>query len=103
VKNLAGFLVAVIVTAPFLFVLLIAGSAWRAWWLYPIWAWFIQPLGVPSISFWHFTALQLLVGLLTTHTDEKKDDRKHNWVATGVALLLPIMMYFIFMWLHGRM
>jgi len=102
VKTALASLGALVVTVPAVFVLTIAGTAWRSYWLYPAWNWFAVPLGVPSISFWHFAALTLLTFYFTNTSDEKKDDRPHDWYRTLAAFVLPILLYFVLKWMHGR-
>jgi hypothetical protein len=76
-------------------------AIWRAWWLYPAWAWFLIPLGVPNISFWHFTALQVLITTLTKHIEDKKDDRKTDWTKLIIIpLLMPVFAWVVMRWLR---
>lgn len=90
-----------LVAFPLLVVVGVLGVAWRAWWLYPTWAWFIVPLGAPAISFWHFTALIFIIGVLTVHPDMKKDDRKVEWAGYINLLVWPIVAWAILRWMHG--
>lgn len=91
----------VVLAIPFLLGILILGIMWRAWWLYPAWGWFIVPLGVPAISFWHFTALTFLISLITMHTDDKKDDRKTDWnTKLIVAFLWPVVAWLLLRWMR---
>lgn len=90
----------VTVGLPLILGLLILGLMWRAWWLYPAWGWFLVPLGVPAISFWHFTALSFLVSTLTMHTDDKKDDRKTDWNKLAMTLCWPIFTWAILRWMR---
>lgn len=73
-------------------------AIWRAWWFYPAWAWFVVPLGVPQIAFWHFAALLIFVNAATAHFDEKKDERKTDWAKVATAAAAPI-----FAWVLLRM
>lgn len=91
-----------IVTAllPTVFVLFVAVLAWRAWWLYPAWGWFFVPVGLPVISFWHFTAMLLLVSVVTTHDDGKKDDRKADIPRCVVSFLMPMLIWAMLRWMR---
>lgn len=85
----------------FLFGLGILGLLWRSWWLYPAWTWFLVPLGLPTITFWHFTALTFLVGVFTTHIDTKKDERPTNWPVISVMFVWPVVTWAILRWLKA--
>lgn len=98
--NIFTFLGAFVFMLPFLLILALAGTMWRAWWFYPAWEWFIVPLGVPAISFWHFTALVFLLTTLTQHVDIKKDDRKTEWAAFVVSFLWPIAAWGLLRWMR---
>lgn len=91
---------AVVVFIPFIFALSLTMLLWRAWWLYPAWGWYLVPLGLPPISFWHFTALVFLVGVLTQHMDTKEDDRKTSWGAVFVSFFWPAIIWAILRWLR---
>jgi hypothetical protein len=75
------------------------GIMWRSLWLYPAWSWFIVPLGVPSIRFWHFAALLLLVDTLKT-MQIKKDDRKTEPAAIFIIILWPIAVWALLRWMR---
>jgi hypothetical protein len=85
-------------------VVAIAGTAvilsllWRAWWLYPAWAWHVEPLGMPSVSFWHFAALLLLVDVVTYRVNEKKDNA--NWFNVAIQFALPMLAWAVLWWLR---
>ena len=85
---------------PFLLVLSVAVIAWRAWWMYPAWAWFIVPLGAPQITFWHFTGLLFLVTSITQHFDTHEDKRKNSWPAMIIGALWPILVWTTMWWIH---
>jgi hypothetical protein len=55
---------AMVVVFPLVFGLFIVVVAWRTWWLYPAWGWYVVPLGVPAIGFWHFAALLTLASAI---------------------------------------
>lgn len=52
---------AFVIAAPFVLIITLFGVMWRSWWFYPAWGWFIVPLGVVPIRFWHFAALLMIV------------------------------------------
>ncbi len=85
---------------PFTLVLGILASAWRAWWLYPAWTWFLMPLGAPTISFWHFTALSVLLNSFTSHIETKKDERKESMPALIVAFIWPMLLWVMLRWMR---
>jgi hypothetical protein len=89
-----------VVGIPFIMLMSIIGLMWRAWWLYPVWAWFLVPLGLPAISFWHFAALLLLISLLTVHDNIKKDDREVSWIAVAVSFMFPMIAWVTMRWLR---
>lgn len=73
---------------------------WRVWWLYPAWDWYLVPLGLPRITFWHFAGLTMLVGIYTLHTDYKKDNRPIEWASWVVNVILwPPVAWAILWWL----
>lgn len=91
-----------VILVPLLLGFVVIMTLWRAWWLYPAWAWFIVPLGVRPISFWHFTALMYLISVLTLHTDTKKDERPTQWAAVVTIMLVPVIYWLFFRWLHSH-
>ena len=92
----------IVIALPTLFFVAIAMTAWRAWWFYPAWEWFIVPFGVPRILFWHFTALMLLVSTMTMHGDHYKEERKTDWGKVVIGFLLPIITWAMLWWLHNK-
>lgn len=89
----------VLVTIPAVLALSLFAVMWRSWWLYPAWAWFIVPLGLPAISFWHFTALLFLVQSLQS-TDVKKNDRGVDWTIFTLHYLWPIAAWALLRWMR---
>ena len=73
---------------------------WKAWWLYPAWAWYLVPLGLPQITFWHFTALLFLLSTLTGHVSLKKDNRPTDWGAVVTLNLWPMIAWAILRWMR---
>ena len=39
----------------------VVNGLWSTWWLHPLWYPVFSPLGVPSITFWHFLAMMWFV------------------------------------------
>lgn len=98
-KWVAAILAAVVVV-PFALVLSVLLVAWRAWWLYPAWAWYVVPLGVRQVSFWHFAALLFLAGTLTQHVETKKDDRPNDKSSLITVVLLPVFAWVMLRWMR---
>lgn len=91
----------VVVALPLLLGLALLVLMWRSWWLYPAWGWFVVPLGLPAIRFWHFVALTFLVGTITAHSDEKKDERPTDWGKVAVGFLWPIVAWVFLRWMRA--
>lgn len=87
------------IALPFTLVVVTLGVMWRAWWLFPAWAWFLVPLGVPQVAFWHFAGLLLLVDTLK-RVDVKKDDRKYEWASIVVVFCWPIVAWALMRWMR---
>jgi phosphoglycerol transferase MdoB-like AlkP superfamily enzyme len=87
------------VAVPLILIMVILALMWRAWWLYPAWAWFIVPLGLPAITFWHFAALVFLVNLLMHQMSTKKDERKEDWPVLIMAFLWPALAWALMWWM----
>ena len=87
------------VAVPMLIVMGILLTAWRAWWLYPAWGWFVVPLGARPIAFWHFAALVFLVTVLTRHVETKKDERSEDWWSYPTMFLWPIVVWAVLRWM----
>lgn len=81
-------------------------SMWRAWWLHPLWALLMVPLGVPQISFWQFLALGMfLQGWLSWKTtgDQATTGKKKEWseIVAGPLVTMfiwPVMTYYFVRW-----
>lgn len=91
--------IAMILAVPFGALIGMVGLVWRAWWILPGWAWFIVPLGVPQVSFWHFTGVLLFVSATRVRGDFKKDDRKTDWLAIGAFVIGPIVAWLMMKWI----
>lgn len=100
--NAAVTAISLVVLFSVIFAVLLLVTMWRAWWLYPAWGWFVVPLGLPAIGFWHFAGLLFLVTIVTMHNDSKKDDRKTDWVSLVVKLFFPILFWALLRWMSGH-
>ncbi len=84
--------------------LMMANFAWWAWWLYPAWAWFLEPLGVPHVSFWMFVGIAVLLRQKPSFDfpEESKTRKWNEWLglASG-AVLGPIFVWVFLRWVHG--
>ena len=89
----------IVVAAPLVFLLTLVSVLWRAWWLYPAWAWLIVPLGAPTISFWHFSALLMLAASVASNNDAHEDTRPVDWSKVIFILLLPVLTWAVVRWL----
>lgn len=99
-EKFLGTVGAMVIVTPVLLVILVLGIAWRSWWLYPSWKWYIEPLGAPAISFWHFAALLFLITVTTHQSDTKKDDRAMNWIGIAInVFVIPITIWFLLWWM----
>ena len=99
-KILAG-IGAAVVAALILVGVIAITLLWRTWWLFSAWGWYIVPLGVTPIGFWHFAALLFLMKAATMGVDTKKDDRKNQWGIVVLSVLVwPPIVWAILWWLR---
>lgn len=79
----------------------VLGMVWEAWWLYPAWTWFIVPLGLPPITFWHFIALTFLLHVVMMNHEYRKDERSMDWPTfVGSSILAPMIAWAVLRWLQ---
>lgn len=90
---------ATVLVSPAIFALIIGVLAWRAWWLYPAWDWYIVPLGAPHISFWHCAAFIALTSALTHQTQTRKDSREYDWGAVAALFMSPMVTWLVLWWM----
>jgi hypothetical protein len=91
------FIGATVFVAPLMFGIMILSITWRTWWLYPAWAWYIEPLGVRPITFWHFAALLFLISDLTPmHTQKGEED----WPKLLIVFLSPMITWAMLWWMR---
>lgn len=77
-----SWLVATFISMPILFVL----GLWEAVAVKLLWSWFMVPLGLAALSYWHAYGIVLLVSLVThTSTDADLKRRLLN------SILLPVV------------
>lgn len=81
-------------------VLLIVAPLWSTWWLYPGWEWFVVPLGVTPISFWHMYGLKVFGYSLFVYSginkpnEGKEEDKTTKMLsAIFVFVVLPIAVW----------
>jgi len=59
-----------------------------------LWNWFLVPLSLPGIEFWHATGIAFFVGFLTNHNpkglDENKSKIEQMITKTALVFLMPI-------------
>lgn len=92
---------AAVLVMPFVVVFGILGLLWKSWWYYPAWEWFLVPLGVPPVSFYHFTAIITLISVLTNQMDPREDKRQiDKTLFLLITLIYPISVWMVFRWLH---
>ncbi len=82
----------------------LANYLWWAWWVYPAWGWFVEPLGVPHVSIWAFVGVIILLhgkpDLWVGHSDTKTRTGA-EWIGTLIgAVSGPVVVWAILRWLH---
>lgn len=97
--NILAVIGAFVIVLPLAIGMALLTLIWRTWWLYPAWGWFIVPLGVRPITFWHFAALIFLGHVLTLQTDTKKDDRETDWTKLASGFIWPVFVWVMLWWL----
>ena len=105
--EVALILLGVVALVPTMLALLFALAMWKAWWLHPLWALVIVPLGVPQISYWHLVALAAFVSAFTgssingyDHAKEQDDTKKlHAMIGVYLAAIIgPPFVYYLISW-----
>ncbi len=56
-------------TSFFSFLITVSGGLLSAVYMTDLWAWFVVPLGAPTLKFWHAYGLHVFVRYLTFHAD----------------------------------
>lgn len=59
-----------------------------------LWAWFVVPLGLPSIGMAHAYGISMLVGLMTPYRDNKKSE----WSEVVALAILRPLLCLLFAW-----
>jgi len=91
--------VGIVSTFAFLFT---AAALLRGWVLSLLWDWFLVPLGVPSVGFWHAVGLCLVVTFLTYHYYNFQRS-KPNLIEALVYVLSPLAVLGIGWVVHSLM
>lgn len=87
-----------------LFFVALPFSLLEAWGLWLTYGWFLQPLGLPELSYWHLFGITIFVDILALGY-RRKDDRKPKEVVqaaftkAGVILLLVGAAYIVQGWI----
>ena len=97
-------LVGLLALIPLALLLGVSMSVWESWWLFPVWAQLLTPLGVPPVTFWTFAALNILVSALFTavpQNDYAKDKDAKLAQTTRLVFLTarPVLAYYIIQWM----
>lgn len=78
-------------------------AMWAAWWMVPVWAKVLVPLGVPPIGFWHLVAFRMVVANLwpphVANAVKEQYKEEHAWIGNLLVLVIgPVWTYYIVMW-----
>ena len=79
---------------------LLAGL-WKAWWLFPAWAWFLVPLGVPQISLIGFMGLSVFINAVRPAAPNKKGE-KDDWSNIMIGWVIGPVFSWFFLWFIHR-
>lgn len=85
---------------------MVAGMFMSGWAIGKLWGWFIVPLGVPTISFWHGLGLACAVSLFTHRTDFSGNKNKSWWSIVGESLARAFIIPTVFVafgWFYHHM
>lgn len=73
---------------------------WRAWWLYPAWAWFAVPAGAQPLTFKLFFGFLFLITSIRVSYTEKSNERI-NWPVTfRASIIMPILAWAVLWLVH---
>lgn len=84
----------------------VLATMWESWWLHPLWAVVMVPLGAPPITFWHFLALNVFLSVLLIpnpeqdHAKEADDTKRKTATVMRVVLMFgrPVIAYYLIRW-----
>lgn len=82
--------------------LVVGGLLLNAYFLLLLWHWFIVPLGVREITFWHSAGLSSLLSYLRDSWHKSQDEEKQNyqyWSRRIRAGFGELAFYFVLTWL----
>jgi hypothetical protein len=81
--------------------MLFAGM-WFGWWLHPLWAPLLGPLGVPAIGFWQFVGLKWFLGAMSVSPrptiKAEYREKYDSWSTFVVVLVWPVIAYYAVRW-----
>lgn len=81
-------------------------AMWETWWLHPLWALVMVPLGLPAVSYWHLFAVNVFVSVLWMGVpaqdyakDSDKTARTVGQVARlSVVITRPVLAFYVIRW-----
>ena len=76
-------------------VLAVCLAMWAAWPLWALWGWFLVPLGLPAVTYFHAIGLMLLVILVS------QPDRKRDWWQVIISPPLIVFVGYLAHWAGG--
>jgi len=79
-------------------------SVWESWWLFPLWAQLLTPLGVPPVTFWTFAAINVFLSCLliaTPHSDYAKESKYSQITRVEAMVTRPLVAYYLIQWMVG--
>jgi hypothetical protein len=70
-------------------------GAWKAFVLSKLYGWFLTPLGLPPLTWWHIWGLLMIYGTITyTYKPvEKLADKSNAWGRVASAVISPFLFY----------
>lgn len=74
-------------------------AIYNAWVLSILWAWFIVPLGVKSLSIAHAYGLTLVTGLILSNRGIKENKNQDDWISSVITWLLIPLVALFFGWI----
>lgn len=84
-------------------------ALWETWWLHPLWAVVVAPLGFGLITFWHLFALNVFISVLffaPAAMDYAKEEDKTTRTVSQVSRLFvafvrPVTAYYVIRFVLG--
>ena len=81
--------------------LIIPTAAWNGFAIKTLWAWFVVPLHVASLTLWQAAGIAALTTLLVTDPTRMKDPRLNPLIAAFVFPALMLVAGSLYHWLGG--